>query len=137
MSAAHLQLMSKQRLIAIIAATEKRAQQNAELADYWRSITNGLIDTAPKPDFVPSPETTMAEARRILRSLPVDPLAQEHRDELRAVLNLGGAGNGARKGQRLPGPRCAKGCDQRLNEYGHCPRCESAKTRKLRAGVAA
>jgi len=37
----------------------------------------------PKPDLTPSPETTLAEAHRILRGLPVDPLAEEHRDQLR------------------------------------------------------
>jgi hypothetical protein len=134
---AHLQLMSKQRLIAIVAAVEKRAQQQAELADYWRSVTSGLIATAPKPDFIPSPETTLAEARRILRSLPRDPHAQEHRDVLRSELNLleRPAGSGAK---RKPGPRCTRNaCDQRLNEFGLCSRCQHAATKRARAGVPA
>jgi len=128
---AHLQLMSKPRLIALIAAVEKRAQQNAELADYWRSVTNGLIDTAPKPDFTPSPETTWAEARRILRGLPVDPLAEQHRDDLLAALNRGG---------HVKVDRCTRGvgsgmCGQPLNAAGFCPRCERAASN--RAGAAA
>lgn len=121
----HLELMSKPRLIQIIAKAEQRARQNAELADYWRGITNGLIDTAPKPDFVPSPETTLMEARRILRGLPVDPLAQEHRDELRAAINHGG-------GTRKPGPRCGKD-DNLLNALGMCPRCDWYRIRKASA----
>jgi hypothetical protein len=128
---AHLQLMSKQRLIQIVAAAEKRAAQHAELADYWRGVTSGLIDTAPKPDFVPSPETTLMEARRILRSLPRDPLAEEHRDTLRAALNIGG---------HKAVTRCTKGvgrgvCGNKLNAAGLCPRCERAASK--RAGVTA
>jgi hypothetical protein len=60
---AHLELMSKPRLIAIIHGAEARAEQNAELARYWR---------------------------RILRGLPPDPHAQEHRETLAAELNFGG-----------------------------------------------
>jgi len=130
-STAHLSLMSKPRLIQLVAAVEKRAQHNAELADYWRSVTSGLIDTAPKPDFVPSPETTLAEARRILRGLPADPLAEEHRDTLRAELNLGGVGPA-----RQPGPRCQRiGCDRLLAGNGACPRHEPARAK--RAAVSA
>jgi hypothetical protein len=134
---AHLQLMSKQRLIQIVAAAEKRARQHAELADYWRGVTSGLIDTAPKPDFVPSPETTLMEARRILRSLPRDPLAEEHRDTLRAELNLRErpVGSGAK---RKPGPRCDRNsCDQRLNEFGLCSRCQHGATKRARAEATA
>lgn len=128
---AHLQLMSKPRLVQLVTAIEKRAQQNAELADYWRGITNGLIDTAPKPDFTPSPETTLAEARRILRGLPVDPHAEEHRDILRASLNMGG---------RSPedGPRCVRGagagvCGRLLNVHGFCSHCEPGPTKRANA----
>jgi hypothetical protein len=130
---AHLALMSKPRLIQLVTAIEKRAQQNADLADYWRSVTNGLIDTAPKPDFTPSPETTLAEARRILRGLPVDPLAEEHRDTLRAALNHGG---------RTPqdGDRCTRGngagvCGRLLNVHGFCSHCERAATNRAKAAA--
>jgi hypothetical protein len=86
----HLELMSKPRLIAIIHGAEARAEQNADLARYWRRVVSGLIETEPKPSHVPTPETVMAEARRILRGLPPDPHAQEHRETLAAELNFGG-----------------------------------------------
>lgn len=132
---AHLQLMSKPRLIAMVEGAEARIRHERNLADYWRNLTARLVATEPKPAHLPSPETTLDEARRILRGLPVDPHAQLHRDELRAALNLGGSGNGATKGQRLPGPRCAKGCDQRLNEFGLCPRCQAYQTKRARTAA--
>ena len=129
---AHLQLMSKPRLIHIIGALEKRAQAHAELADYWRGVTNGLIDTAPKPAHLPSPETTWAEARRILRGLPVDPHAQEHRDELRAALNMGGRAVDPAK------PTCGRAtragrCGRALNGHGFCPHHDSTATKRAEA----
>jgi hypothetical protein len=88
-SAAHLQLMSKPRLMQIIQATEARAELNAKVADYWRSVVHELIDTR-RHDYLPSPATVMVEARLILQELPVDPHAQEHRETLAAELNFGG-----------------------------------------------
>lgn len=124
---AHLALMSKPRLLKIIEGLEARARQHAEMADYWRSVTAGLIRTTPKPAFTPSPETTLAEARRILRALPTDPNAQEHRDTLRSELNLGASGTQ----QRRPGPRCERnGCDHLLNAEGSCSRCDWYRIRK-------
>ncbi len=117
--------MSKPRLVAIIEGAQARIQQERDLADYWRNMTARLIATEPKPEPDWSPETTLAEARRILRRLPVDPLAQEHRDELRANISSGGQ-------IRRPGPRCAKD-DNLLNAAGMCPRCDWYRIRKATA----
>ena len=114
MTNAHLQLMSKPRLIAIIEGAESRVRHEKDLAAYWRNLTARLIATEPKPAHLPSPETTLEQARRILRGLPVDPHAQEHRDALRSELNYGGR-------VREPGARCWRGrCDNLLTDAGLC-----------------
>jgi hypothetical protein len=130
MTTTHLELMSKPRLIALVEGAQARIRQERDLTDYWRNMAAQLVATEPKPAHAWSVETTLDEARRILRRLPGDPHAQLHRDELRAALNFGGAGNGARKGMRAPGPRCAKNCDQLLNQLGFCPRCQTYQTRR-------
>ena len=117
--------MSKPRLVAIIEGAEARIRHERDLADYWRNLTARLVATEPKPAHNPSPETTLDEARRILRGLPVDPQAQLHRDELRANISSGGQ-------IRRPGPRCAKD-DNLLNAAGMCPRCDWYRIRKAAA----
>lgn len=135
MTTAHLNLMSKPRLIQRLAAAEARAQQQADLAAYWRNLLNGVISTAPKPTHDPEcVESTRTEAARILRGLPADPLAQEHRDTLRAALNTGGR-------QPLGGPRCtvltpAGACTRLLNEFGFCSNHERAATNRAKAVAA-
>lgn len=130
---AHLELMSKPRLIQVLAAAERRAQQHAELADYWRGLLNGVLDTAPKPDFAPSPETTLLEARRILRGLPVDPLAEEHRDTLRASLNQGGHPH--THPARCTQPVGSGVCGEVLSSQGFCRRCNRAEQNRAEAAA--
>lgn len=129
MSTAHLQLMSKPRLIAIIEGVESRISHERNLTDYWRNMTARLIATEPKPAHLPSPETVLDEARRILRGLPVDPHAQEHREALRAELNCGGQ-------SRKPGQRCWRnGCGNLLTAAGLCKRHDWRQVRDARAAA--
>lgn len=135
MTTAHLSLMSKPRLIQRLTAAEERAQQQADLAAYWRNLLNGVLDTAPKPTHDPEcVESTRTEAARILRGLPVDPLAQEHRDDLMAALNIGGAGR--KEGARCNRPSGGKACDRLINEHGFCPRHEWSATVRAQAATA-
>jgi hypothetical protein len=129
-----LTLMSKPRLIQRLTDAEKRAQQQADLAAYWRNLLNGVISTGPKPTHDPEcVESTRTEAERILRGLPVDPMAEHHRDTLRRALN--GGGQKRRQGARCTLPSGAGVCDRLLNVHGFCPNHERAATNRARAAA--
>ena len=81
---AHLQLMSKPRLVAIIERMRADIDASQSEAKHWRAVATGAAAAIARA--ATSPEAVADEAAVILASLPVDPDAEQHRDDLLAAI---------------------------------------------------
>lgn len=84
----HLELMSKQRLVTIAREASERADLHARTSAAWRRVVQDALVGPParaNPN-ADAPEQVTARAIEILRRLPVDPLAAQHRLELHREL---------------------------------------------------
>lgn len=107
---AHLQLMSKPRLIAIIERMRADIDASQSEAKHWRAVATGAAAAIARA--ATTPEAVAAEAAVILASLPVDPDAEQHRDDLLAAIPKGG-------NERRAGSRCARDyCDRLVRPSG-------------------
>ena len=120
----HFQLMSKPRLIAIVERLHAAAEANAAEAKHWRTVASGMA--AAMTRNADTPEAITAEAARILAELPIDPDADQHRDDLLAAIPTGG-------NTRRPGPRCPR-CDRLLID-GLCGSHDWQKVRAARSAA--
>ena len=121
---AHLQLMSKPRLVAIIERMAATIAASDAEAKHWRAVATGMVAAATRS--ADTPEAITAEAERILASLPIDPDADQHRDDLLAAIPTGG-------NTRQPGPRCQR-CDRLLID-GLCGSHDWQKARAARSAA--
>jgi len=122
---AHLQLMSKPRLIAIIERLHAAAEQSGREANHWRAVATGTAAAMTRAAM--TPEVVTAEAAAILASLPADPDAEQHRDDLLAAIPKGG-------NSRRPGERCALTyCDRLVRPGGAACSSGHPQVRALRA----
>ena len=121
----HFQLMSKPRLIAIVERLHAAAEANAAEAKHWRAVATGAAAAIARA--ATTPEAVAAEAARILAELPIDPDADQHRDDLLAAIPTGG-------NTRRPGRRCARVyCDRLVRPSGAACSSGHPQPRALRA----
>lgn len=124
---AHLELMSKQRLIAIIRGqaatitTLERAVKHERAKAIQREVARS--EAVRRTNAYPTPEETRRTAQTLLDALPVDPLADEHRDDLaHAVWGTHALVRAVPDRNRCTNPSCR----QPLTD-GRCGRCNTTR----------
>ena len=117
---AHLELMSKPRLIDIIRKQEATIHTLAAQVRAGRA-TSTRVANVRRENARHDPAQTTRDAQTILDNLPPDPLAQEHRDDL---ANAVWAGHALVKGRA----HCWRAECRRPLVDGRCGRCNTDRS---------